>query len=101
MTNDYQRARIVDQMKRLKDQLSSLDFDITRTQRNEEFEINRVKNEYQTRISIIENNKARLNQDILKLQRELERYDQQMIGAKQNDVSPAEEAKARRLRGHL
>jgi len=101
MSNDYERTRITEQIKRLQRKLASTEYDKTRAERDEQIQIERVRSEFKTRISRLESSRTNIEQEIKSKETELEKLDLLLRGSESSSLTPAQQAKQKRLRGHL
>lgn len=102
MRADYERNRIVEQIKRLESEQEQLVHTLMRTERDEKFELERIKNDFEKRISSMQFRKSSILIEISNKKRELVKLDERNShNVQKAAVSPAKQAREDRLRPHM
>lgn len=98
MSHDYEQMRIVEQIKRLQRELGVIDFDKTRSERDEQAQIARLRSEFKTRASKFEARRNQINQEIMAKEAELKRMEMKQRSSGARRLSPVEQAREKRRR---
>ncbi len=101
MRADYERSRIVEQIKRLESEQEQLVHTLMRTERDEKFELERIKHDFEKRIESMQFRKSSIVIEISNKKRELVKLDERTNRDIQAAVSPAKQAREDRLRPHM
>lgn len=101
MRADYERSRVADQIRRLESEQEQLTHSLMRTERDEQFEIEKIKQDFKKRISSMEFRKSAIVMEISNKRRELAKIEERMKDNGVQFVSAVQQSKESRLKPHL
>lgn len=101
MNDDYKVGRVADQIKNLQSEQKQLSLAIDRAKKDEQYELEKIKQEFKKRISSMEYRQSSIMLELNTKQRELSNLEERAREARKPPVSAIQQAKENRLRPHL
>ena len=84
MNRDYEQSRVTQQIEALKREQQQLTQDVFRAQNDEQFELKRLKREFETKISTMKNRQTAILREVEQKEKELER----LVARQNQETSP-------------
>lgn len=101
MSYDFELQRTKDKIEDLRKEQEQLTHNLMRTRRDEQYDLDRIRREYVTRINAMETRQIALEKEIKDRGRELERLERMKEKEEEEAAAEANQAREEKLRNRL
>ena len=101
MSHEFEIKRVEDKLKELRKEQEHITHNLMRTRRDEEYDLDRVRREYITRINAMEARQIAIEKEVKDRVRELERLERYQRQEEEQQAEEEREARENRMRQRL